>query len=338
MAVIFGNSNNNQLRGTVLGDVIFGLAGNDTLYGAYGNDILWGDSGNDRLDGGPGADQMAGGSGSDDYLVDNQGDVVAEQAGAGYDTVFTSLSSYQLPGGVEALTYIGGGNFRGVGNNLDNRIDGGARNDEILAGSGNDVAYGKDGSDKLHGQQGNDTLYGGAGVDTVSGGDGNDTLYGDAGNDRLDGGDGNDVMAGGIGADVFAGGNGDDWLIGGDGGDVLHGGLGADILNGGAGGDDFEFDTPSDSSLNVQDIITSFESGIDALDLWDIDANANQTGNQAFVLSEGPAANSVWQYHDENTGRLMVAGDVNGNGQADFLIQIAQVVGGTELAASDFVL
>src|SRR5437764_9381576 len=126
------------------------------MTGGVGNDLLDGGSGNDTLDGGVGADTMTGGLGNDIFLVDNAGDVVNENPGEGTDTVKTTLSSYTLTSNVENLTYIGAGNFGGVGNALANIITGGA---------GNDV---------LNGGVGNDTLDGGVGADTMTGGLGND--------------------------------------------------------------------------------------------------------------------------------------------------------------------
>lgn len=84
-----------------------------------------------------------------------------------------------------------------TGNDLDNKISGGA------------------GNDKLKGEGGNDTLNGDAGNDKLWGGDGNDTMTGGAGNDSLWGGAGNDTMLGGIGDDTFYADGGDDTIDGG---------------------------------------------------------------------------------------------------------------------------
>ena len=66
---------------------------------------------------------------------------------------------------------------------------------------------------------GNDRLIGGAGDDELRGGDGNDTLIGGAGNDTLAGDAGDDRLVGGEGDDVLAWISGNDTMIGGEGND-----------------------------------------------------------------------------------------------------------------------
>jgi len=139
----------------------------DTLSGGNGNDTLTGGTGNDVLNGGAGTDHMAGGNGNDIYIVDNIGDVVAESASAGTDTVKTTLSSYTLPTNVENLTYTGTGAFRGTGNALANSITGGA---------GNDVLKGLGGADHLNGAAGHDIFIYAAAADST--GTGYDTVTG----------------------------------------------------------------------------------------------------------------------------------------------------------------
>ncbi len=101
--LINGNTGANVLDGKAGDDTINGNLGNDTLIGGEGDDILNGDAGDDRLqgdsgkdtlNGGVGADSMAGGLGDDLYIVDNAGDVVAENAGEGNDTVQSSITHY----------------------------------------------------------------------------------------------------------------------------------------------------------------------------------------------------------------------------------------------------
>jgi serralysin len=136
------------------------LNGNDlanTIVGGTGSDTLNGGGGNDVLSGNGGADVMAGGTGNDIYYVDNAGDVANEAAGAGTDTVRTTLLGKTLSTNLENLAFIGSGNFAGTGNTLNNAITGGAGNDTLNGGAGNDT---------LNGGAGNDTLTGGTGLDS----------------------------------------------------------------------------------------------------------------------------------------------------------------------------
>ena len=131
---------------------VTGGAGNDTLVGNAQNNILTGGAGDDTLNGGAGNDTMLGGTGNDTYIVDNVGDVVAENADEGTDTVNTNLGSYTLGANVENLNFTGAGNFAGTGNTLANVIAGGAGNDTLDDG-------GVGGADTMNGGAGNDTYF-----------------------------------------------------------------------------------------------------------------------------------------------------------------------------------
>ncbi|CAN5811558.1 hypothetical protein BH23PSE1_BH23PSE1_00390 [soil metagenome] len=194
-------------------------------------------------------------------------------------------------------------------------IRGSAGADIIIGPNFDDVILGFDGDDVIHGGGGNDRLFGGAGNDTLHGGPGNDILRGGPGNDRLFGGPGNDRLFGGPD---------DDLLVGGNGVDVLTGGPGADI---------FRFRTIEEAGIGERrDVITDFEPGIDTIDLVQIDANASRPDHvHSFRFIGG----------DDFSGRprelrydgANVAGDVTGNGEADFEIGIQN---GAALTASDF--
>ena len=140
-----------------IGLVLTGNALANTIVGNTGSDTLNGDAGNDVLNGGAGADVMAGGTGNDIYYVDHAGDVTNEAAGAGTDTIRTTLLSKTLSANLENLAFIGSGNFAGTGNTLNNAITGGAGNDTQNGGAGNDT---------LSGGAGNDGLTGGTGLDS----------------------------------------------------------------------------------------------------------------------------------------------------------------------------
>ncbi|MFV3130310.1 hypothetical protein [Niveispirillum sp. KHB5.9] len=126
-----------------------GSDGDNGLTGGDGADTLDGGAGNDMLDGGAGADSLIGGAGNDIFIVDDDADVVVEDAGGGTDTVRTSLGSHTLAANVENLVYTGGGNFDGTGNADANAITGGAGADTLAGGGGADTLTGGSGADRF---------------------------------------------------------------------------------------------------------------------------------------------------------------------------------------------
>jgi Ca2+-binding RTX toxin-like protein len=293
------------LIGTAFADILYGDAGNNTLLGGAGNDILYGLAGQDHLDGGAGADAMAGGSGDDVYAVDNASDVVTELAGEGTDLVNTILASYTLTPNVENLTFVGTGNFTGIGNTLANVITGGA---------GDDILRGSAGADSLHGGNGSDTAdysTSAAGVNVnlangvATGGDaGGDTfdrienLTGSAFIDSLTGNNGDNILFGGIGDDTLNGGAGNDTLWGGPGRDQLVGGTGNDIYIIDDAGPKNSFDNITELANQGSDTV---RSGTQTLDLTvarfaNIE-NAELTGNGAFDLF-GTSGDNVLKGND----------------------------------------
>jgi Ca2+-binding RTX toxin-like protein len=196
--------------GTSSADTISGSDFADSFSGLGGNDRITALGGNDTIDGGTGADTMIGGTGDDRYFVDNAGDVVVEDPGAGVDEVVASVS-HALAADVERLTLSGSAALAATGNALDNLMVGN-RAANVMAGlDGNDVINGGAGNDVIDGGNGADALGGDGGNDTLTGGEGNDTLLGHADNDILSGGAGNDMLDGGAGIDAMDGGAGDDW-------------------------------------------------------------------------------------------------------------------------------
>ncbi len=135
--------------------ILNGTAAADTLTGTRANDVINGLAGDDWLDGRAGADRMLGGSGNDTYRVDEAGDFIREDIGAGYDRVRASLSRV-LAANLEELTLTGNQPLDGTGNGLGNRL------------------YGNSAANRLVGMGGADTLSGGGGADTLTGGTGAD--------------------------------------------------------------------------------------------------------------------------------------------------------------------
>ncbi|HLO76565.1 MAG TPA: M10 family metallopeptidase [Magnetospirillum sp.] len=151
VAIAFGVTIENARGGTGT-DTITGNSAANSLAGNAGNDTLSGGSGNDILDGGTGVDRLYGGLGNDTYMVDSLSDVIVESAGAGIDTVSSSV------------------NFT-LGSTCENlRLTGNA-----AVATGNALA-GNAAANTLNGLGGNDILTGGNGLDSLIGGAGNDTF------------------------------------------------------------------------------------------------------------------------------------------------------------------
>jgi Ca2+-binding RTX toxin-like protein len=160
-----------------------------------------------------------------------------------------------------------------------------------------------------------DVLVGAGQADVVYGGEGYDHIRGLGGNDNINGEAGNDVLLGGTGDDALQGGNGDD---------ALRGDRGRDLLSGGAGDDVFSFTAVSHSGVAyaLRDVIFDFQRGADKIDLADIDADVTSAGNQSFAwVAEfsGAAGELEW---DRSTKGIRLNGDVDGDGGADFSIEV----------------
>ncbi|HEX5377227.1 MAG TPA: choice-of-anchor L domain-containing protein [Phenylobacterium sp.] len=222
-------------------------------------------------------------------------------------------------------------------------LTGGATDDVLSGLAGNDTLQGGGGNDVLEGGAGNDVLNGGAGVDTASyagatagvtvslavtkaqdtGGAGKDTL---SNLENLQGSGFADRLTGDAKANLLEGGAGNDTLVGGD---------GSDGLSGGAGADRFLFVGLTNSTPGARDAIYNFSHADgDRIDLSGIDAVAGGK-DQAFSLV-GAFSNKAGQLISViEADHYAVQGDVNGDGVADFVINVYSQ---TTLTASDFVL
>jgi Ca2+-binding RTX toxin-like protein len=207
--------------------VLLGTAG-ITATGNDQDNILTGNGATNLLDGGPGADRMLGLGGDDRYVVDSPGDVVTEAAGAGFDTIESSIS-LTLPPNVEALRLLGTEPIEATGNALANVLDG------TLS----------PGANLLLGRAGDDTYVPGPGDSVVElPGEGVDTLRSDV--DAVVSANVENLVL--VGAAVR--GTGDDapnTLIGTVAGNALDGRRGADALKGLAGDDLYAVDSVLDS-------------------------------------------------------------------------------------------
>ncbi|HEX8528146.1 calcium-binding protein, partial [Allosphingosinicella sp.] len=127
-----------------------------------------GGPGDDRLEGRDGDYVLRGRGGNDFYIVD-QGDVVDERPGEGFDRVF-ARTSYILAAGAE-VEQLATFDYRLTNYML---LRGNELNNPITGNNGDNSLDGMAGSDYLTGLEGNDRLDGGAGRDHMVGGLGND--------------------------------------------------------------------------------------------------------------------------------------------------------------------
>ena len=274
-------------RGVVIENASGG-GGDDVLIGNSAANVLKGNAGDDFLMGKEGGDRLDG--------------------GAGYDTV-----SYHMADGGVIATLI-----------LNRGLTGEAKGDkyisiENLEGSEfKDVLTGKlFGDSDVKGLGGDDIIYGGRGDNNLDGGDGDDLIYADAGDD---------VVAGGAGNDWIDGGNHDDLLDGGDGNDTLRGGNHDDLLNGGAGDDTLTGGNHSDvfvfTDLGGEDVITDFRRGQDKIDLSGLDAVDGGSDDAFSWIGSSAFSGTAGELRSYREGHdYFLAGDVNGDGIADFTIE-----------------
>lgn len=162
------------------------------------------------------------------------------------------------------------------------------------------------------------------------------------------------------GDDTIKGGSGKDTLIGGAGNDHIFFGLGRDKVTGGTGDDTFHFMLPPgtgkttfgfknvssgwvSSKLKDPSVITDFGDGDDKIDLSSIDANKKVRGDQEFKFlgTNGftkHAGELIYQKVDlagTAKDKTMIFGDMNGDGKADFQIELT---GLKTLDTGDFIL
>lgn len=244
----------------------------------------------------------------------------------GNDTITSTISRdlEDFPD-IEHLTLLGAAHIDGSGNVKANRL---------IGNSGNNVLIGRGGADYLAGGEGddtyvleaatNDTIEDSAGIDTITSTISRDLRdfvgienleltfsahvdgYGDDGPNHLRGNDGKNTLDG----------------RGGD--DVIDGGKGPDTLTGGPGKDRFVLSDIGDTKTAAghRDIINDFKSGEDRIDL---SAVAPPAG--LVFIGEGDFSKSAGEvrWFKKNKDWLILAIDINGDGEADAEIEIAPV-------------
>ena len=303
---------------------------------------------------------MRGRADNDTYTVDDAGDVVDESAGgsSGIDTVrasfnFNLADAVHITGAVENLILLGAA-VTGTGNGLANTIVGNANGNTLDGAGGDDTLDGAGGADVMRRLGGNDTYVVDDLLDVVderpAGSDGTDTVLASV-NVDLGGGVAKLVSlapaATGLGAveniiltgsAVEATGNDFANVITGNGvANRLAGGLGADQFVGAGGADSFLFFSFKDSGKKVsaRDSILDFTAE-DLIDLSAIDAKKGGKDNKFKFIGKQSFDDKKGELHyEKKKGDVVVSGDVNGDGKADFSILLD---GLKKVVASDFVL
>jgi Ca2+-binding RTX toxin-like protein len=366
---LIGNDAANRLDGGAGTDTIQGGAGDDTIIGGLGRDLMSGGVGADTYVYASLADSAVGqhrdvitdfNPAEDKINLDALG--AKSFIGSKWFTGEAGQVNYFAGSGVTVVRIDADGD-----RSVDMEIElsglmdltgsnfGSLAHERLVGTSGDDVLQGLEGNDVLIGLAGNDVLDGGAGNDTADysgtthnirldldlataqdtgltgfdtlisvenliGGGGANTFYGSAESNRLEGRGGNDLLDGR---------GGDDFIVG---------GAGSDQLAGRAGSDTFILEAVSDSLAgSSRDRITDFTSGADRIDLSLIDAVSGSGGNDAFTFIGSDAFSGVagqLRYFSSSSGTI-VAGDVNGDGIADFEIQLTNKAIPVE---TDFVL
>ncbi|MDB5555022.1 MAG: regulatory domain of in-like proprotein convertase [Rhizobium sp.] len=153
--------------------------------------------------------------------------------------------------------------------------------------------------------------------------------------------DGVSVTASGI--DNLVGGDGDDKLTGSRTANELAGGRGEDLLRGGKGSDEFRYMSLRDSLVgDNHDIILDFAKKdkvdlglIDAVTGTGIDDDFSYIGSKAFHSIAGELHIVLFDVKGKKNDMTIVEGDVDGNGTADFMIELAGI---HKMKGGDFML
>ena len=314
---IHGTNYSESLYGTSSDDFIFGYGGHDYLSGGAGNDFLDGGSGDDDLIGGTGFNDLWGGSGWDWFTMSSRGssgfsdDLILDFT-LDEDQVNVSAWGVSDFSQVKALLgkdSTGSATLNAFYSGYDHllTIDGVAPEELISS----DFVYSNSGAKNQTGTTYSDVMFGSRSADILRGSSGNDILLGGIGNDRLEGGSGIDELIGGAGKDVLVGGSNADFFV-------------------------FSAASETQPGASYRDCISDFQKGSDKIDLSDIDARPDVSGNQAFTFINKSAFSSPGQVcYSQSNGNTIVSGNTDFDSSAEFQIELTGLY---TLSAADFVL
>ena len=243
---------------------------------------------------------------------------------------------------------------------------------DVIYGLSGDRLFALSGDDTLYGGGGNDALYGGSGTDLLVGGQGGNSFYVNSTTTTVEedntgsadtvystvsftlpanvdtlylygqgltgtGNNDDDTMYGdGTYSTVLIGGTGNDYIVGGAGNDTIMGGGGIDVMWGGEGDDTFVFHALSDAPVGGDlTTIGDFTPGQDKIDLSAIRTTGSDPGQPLSFIGTASFSDHAGQVREDTSGFYpVIEGDVNGDGTADFAIQL---YGTPDLQSSDFI-
>jgi Ca2+-binding RTX toxin-like protein len=276
-----------------------------------------GNDGANVLDGAGGADTLIGRGGNDVYRVYGTADVVREDAGQGFDTIYTSatyrlsdtaeveLLSTAVQAGTEAIDLFGNGFSQTLAGNFGRNVLDGAGGGDTLIGLGGDDMYrvatirdqvieAVGGGNDLVYTSGTFALQAGSEVEALS------TLS-NAATDAIN-----------LTGNEFA-----QTIVGNFGANRIDGGAGADTLFGLAGDDIFSFSSPLGSG-NI-DVLADYGNGNDVIALDPAIFAGLPVGDVAagaIVVGTAAADADDRIIYNAQTGAMFYDADGNGGGAA----------------------
>lgn len=273
------------------------------------------------------------GTGDDTYIGNgfahnNHFDIVYGDAGDDRFNVATRQSDYYGGDDKDTFNSVGYFNYFNGGNGIDT-VSYQRQDSSALSGVGVKIDLFHEYSTTGNGRE-EDIVN----VENAIGTSYADTIIGDNGSNTLWGMDGADIVDGRSGADTLYGGNNGDDIFGGGRKDTLIGGAGRDFLEGGTGSDTFLFENTSDSKFgSSRDVITDFShSSNDRIDVSIIDAISGGGDDDFDFIGNSGFSGTAGELQFKNH---LIAGDVDGDGKADFQIRVDDVA---SLQNGDFIL
>ncbi|HVQ08002.1 MAG TPA: M10 family metallopeptidase C-terminal domain-containing protein [Allosphingosinicella sp.] len=268
------------------------------------------------------------------------------------DLILADISSIAGTANADMLHATAGGSTLSGGDG-DDTLFGGTGNDRLDGGAGTDTMWGAEGDDVYVVQHYSDIVLelNGQGRDRVevhnpeyrlpehiedvtASGLNVTFIYGNGLANRMTGNDAVNTFIGGGGNDVIDGGGGDDRLQGDAGADRLTGGSGADHFIYTLAGDSRDGPPRSDSKTSMPDTITDFTSGLDKIDLSEIDAVPGPADAFTFIGQNAFSGQAGQLRFEMRGGQAHIYGDVDGDAIADLHI----IATTTTLVATDFIL